>query len=72
MLANDHAPPHFQAVYGDYEIAVTIREAVVTGRFSGRALRMVLEWRELHESESLENWSRLREGQPPREVPPLV
>jgi hypothetical protein len=72
MLANDHASPHFHTVYGDYEIAVTIRDAVVTGRFPGRALRMVLEWREPHERESLENWSRLREGQPPREVPPLA
>jgi hypothetical protein len=72
MLANDHAPPHFHASYGDYEIGVTIREGIVTGRFPGRALRMVLEWRDLHEVGLLENWERLRRGEAPAEIPPLV
>lgn len=72
MLANEHAPPHFHAQYGDYEISVTIRDAVVSGRFPGRALRLVLEWRDAHEAELLENWDRLQAGQAPRPIPPLV
>ena len=72
MLANDHAPPHFHASYGDYEVSVTIRDGVVTGTFPGRALRMVLEWRDLHVGELLENWELLRNGEPPHDVPPLV
>jgi hypothetical protein len=72
MLANDYAPPHFHASYGDYEVSVTIRDGIVTGRFPGRALRMVLEWRDLHEAELLERWDCLRRGEAPAEIPPLV
>jgi hypothetical protein len=72
MLANDHLPPHVRANYGEYEVTVTIRDGVVTGRFPARALRMVLEWRDLHEAELLENWDRLRAGELPREIAPLV
>ena len=71
MLANEHAPPHFHAVYGEYEVTVTIDGGVVTGRFPGRALRHVLEWRDLHEAELAANWERLRAGQPPRPISPL-
>lgn len=72
MLANEHAPPHFHAVYGDYEVTVTIDEGVVTGRFPGRPLRLVLEWRDLHHAELATNWQRLRAGQPPHPIPPLT
>jgi hypothetical protein len=43
MFYRDHAPAHFHAMYGDYEITVTIETGVVTGRFPRRALRHVLE-----------------------------
>jgi hypothetical protein len=68
MLANDHAPPHFHAEYGEYAVAVTIRDA---GRFPGRALRLVLEWRELHQDQLLANWDRLRRSEPPQPIEPL-
>jgi hypothetical protein len=71
MLANDHAPPHFHAQYGEYEVTVTIREGVVAGRFPGRALRLVLEWRDLHQDQLLANWDRLRAGEPPQAIEPL-
>ena len=31
ILANEHAPPHFHAVYGGDEISVSIRDGIVTG-----------------------------------------
>jgi Domain of unknown function (DUF4160)/Protein of unknown function (DUF2442) len=71
MLANEQLPPHFHAIYGEYEVTVTIEEGVVTGRFPGRPLRLVLEWRDLHQAELIDNWRRLRAGQPPHPVPPL-
>jgi hypothetical protein len=72
MLANDHAPPHFHAAYGDYEISITIRDGIVTGQFPVRALRLVLEWRDLHEPALVANWDRLRRGEQPVEIAPLV
>ena len=71
MLANDHAPPHFHAYYAEYEVTITIRDGVVTGSFPGRALRLVLEWRDLHQSELMANWERLVAGQPPQPIVPL-
>jgi len=48
MFYKDHAPPHFHAMYGDYEITVEIESGVINGRFPKRALRHVIEWHELH------------------------
>lgn len=71
MLYNEHEPPHFHAYYGEYEVSVEIRTGDVTGRFSKRALRMVLEWQELHQDELLSNWGRLRNGLTPLDIVPL-
>jgi len=72
MLAKDHAPPHFHASYGEYETTITIRDGLVAGRFPGRALRLVLEWHEMHRDELLDNWHRLRDGRPAMPIDPLV
>ena len=72
MLANDHAPPHFHAEYGEYEVTISIREGIVTGRFPARALRFVLEWRDLHQDALLANWERLRAGELPTPIEPLA
>jgi hypothetical protein len=71
MLANEHAPPHFHAVYGEHDISVTIRDGVATGDFPGRARRLVLEWRRQHEQELMANWELLRTGQAPQPIAPL-
>jgi len=71
MLANEHAPPHFRATYGEYQVSVTIHDGIITGRFPARALRLVAEWSELHRDELLENWSRLRNGDAPEPIAPL-
>jgi hypothetical protein len=71
MLYDDHEPPHFHARYGDDVVTVAIADGRVTGAFPKRALRMVLEWQELHADELLENWRRLKEGEAPRRIAPL-
>jgi hypothetical protein len=43
MFYRDHAPPHFHAEYGAYEITVEIETGIVEGKFPKRALRAVLE-----------------------------
>jgi len=72
MLANEHAPAHFHATYGEYDVSVTIHDGVATGRFPTRALRLVTEWAELRRDELLENWQRLREGRSPERIAPLT
>ncbi len=71
MFYRDHVPPHFHATYGEYEVTVDIETGVVHGRFPKRALRLVLEWLDLHKDDLLENWHRARERRPLLDIEPL-
>lgn len=70
MYWDDHAPPHFHAFYGEFEITVTI-EGVVRGEFPKRALRAVLEWLDLHKDDLLENWRLAQANSPLNSIDPL-
>lgn len=71
MFADEHAPPHFHAIYGGYEIIVEIKTRIVQGKFPPRSLRAVLEWAELHERELMRNWELLQGNQSPEKIEPL-
>ena len=61
MFYNDHSPPHLHASYGEYDIAVSIRDGTVLwGSLPRRALSHVEEWRQAHLAELEENWERAR------------
>src|SRR5574338_593414 len=66
ILYRDHDPPHFHATYGEFEITVTIRDGVATGKVPPRALAHVREWLELQRRELLANWKLARLGRPLR------
>ena len=71
MFYKDHAPPHFHAVYGDFEVKVEIQTGVVEGHFPPRALRHVLEWLDLHKDELLQDWQLARDELPLKKISPL-
>lgn len=71
MYWSEHNPPHFHAVYGDYEVIVTISGGVVRGEFPKRALRAVLDWLDLHQAELLENWQLAQQDKPLNSIEPL-
>jgi hypothetical protein len=71
IFFKDHAPPHFHAGYGDYEISVDIHTGVVEGKFPKRALKAVLEWYDLHREELLVDWKLAAEGKLPNKIEPL-
>ena len=71
IFPREHPPPHFHAVYGDYQVTVDIKTGVVNGEFPRRALKHVLEWFELHQDELLEAWNLIQDGHPPRKIEPL-
>lgn len=71
MYWSEHNPPHFHAVYGDYEITVTIDGGIVKGTFPKRALRAVLEWLDMHEGELQENWLLAQSDKQPKPIQPL-
>ena len=60
----DHAPAHFHAWYGDFKVIVSIKDGVVKGEMPGRALKMILEWLEIHREELLSNWRKAQNGMP--------
>ena len=48
-----------------------IEAATVYGHFPPRALRLVLQWMNLHTAELLEDWQLARQGQPLKRIAPL-
>jgi hypothetical protein len=71
MFYREHGPPHFHASYGDFDVEVSIRDGVVTGQFPKRALRLVLEWYDLHRDELLEDWELAAQRKPLKRIPAL-
>ena len=71
MFYREHGVPHFHAVYGEHEISVEVETVTVHCDFPSRALKLVLEWANLHKPELLENWQLARQGQPLKRIAPL-
>jgi len=72
IFYDDHAPPHFHATYGEYELVVRIQPILIlAGEAPARVRSMVLEWTALHQQELLDNWQRCRDGQAPLPIDPL-
>lgn len=71
IFPREHPPAHFHAVYGEYTITVEIEGGIVHGDFPKRALRLVLEWLDLHRDELLADWELVQSGRPARKIAPL-
>ncbi|HOB72019.1 MAG TPA: DUF4160 domain-containing protein [bacterium] len=71
MNFKDHNPPHFHAMYGDYQIIVEINTGVVEGKFPKRALSLLMEWYEIHREELLKNWETLKNKGSYEKITPL-
>ena len=72
MFWNDHAPPHFHALYGEHEAVITITtREFIRGKLPPRAQKMVIEWAEQHQDALMENWEICRQHQMPKTIAPL-
>ena len=72
MFWDEHAPPHFHALYGEYEALVDIRTMeVLRGSLPRRAMALVLEWANEHRTELIEDWELCTQKQLPRKIAPL-
>lgn len=73
MFYRDHNPPHFHAVYGDYEAIIDIeRNEIIGGFLPPRVLGLVTEWTALHQMDLMDNWERARNQEMLHEIDPLV
>jgi hypothetical protein len=72
MYYRDHDPPHFHAVYGEYQAQIVIETLEpLLGELPARALRLVREWAALHRAELATNWEKARARVPLDTIAPL-
>jgi len=72
MYYRDHPPPHFHAIYGEFEAEIVIASgAIGDGRLPRRAQSLVLDWIELHRDELRGNCDRAQQSQPLNPIDPL-
>jgi hypothetical protein len=66
------APPHFHALYAEFEALIDIRTLeVIRGKLPRRALVLVLEWAAQHRDELMEDWNLCETKQQPKKIAPL-
>lgn len=72
MYWDEHAPPHFHAIYGEFKATVDIhRLAISEGDLPRRASSLVLDWAELHQAALLVDWDLCQTKQQPNPIAPL-
>ncbi len=73
MFFDDHSPPHFHVQYGEYKAIIAIESMeVLKGHLPRRALELVLDWTELHQTELMEDWNLCQLHEKPASIPPLL
>ena len=66
---SEHNPPHIHALYGEYMSEINIATGkVLEGDLPNKALKLVLEWLDLHRGELMKIW----DTQEFKKLPPLV
>ena len=71
MFYREHNPPHFHVKYQEYDAVIDINDEIIHGVLPRRALRLVLEWMDLHKDELLVNWRLMEERKPLNKIDPL-
>ena len=73
MFYRDHNPPHFHAMYAEYEGLIDINKLeLLRGKLPPRGLGLVIEWTALHQKELNENWERAKRQESLKPVEPIV
>ncbi|MFK0731436.1 MAG: DUF4160 domain-containing protein [Gloeotrichia echinulata GP01] len=58
LFFGDHPPPHFHAIYGEYNALVSIESLeIIEGDLPSRAQKLVLEWATLYQQDILQIWN---------------
>lgn len=73
MFYRDHNPPHFHAVYADFEGIIDIeKNEIIGGYLPSRVLAIVSEWTAIHQNELMDNWERAMQQESLKDIAPLV
>jgi hypothetical protein len=72
MYYNEHNPPHFHALYGDFRAEIDIRTLkILNGDLPNRAKSLIKEWAEVHNNELMEDWNLARQKEELKGIEPL-
>ena len=72
IFYREHQPPHFHAVYGEYEGLIAIDTlAVLSGHLPPRALGLAIEWATIHQEELKKVWRQAMGHQELSKIEPL-
>lgn len=72
MYWQDHAPPHFDAIYGEFEAQIDIATLeIINGSLPATALKLVKEWGAQHQVELMNDWTKAQKNQRPDKIEPL-
>ena len=71
MYYHEHAPPHFHAFYGEYEVVIDIHSGKpIKGKFPRRELQRVERWCKIHKDQLLMNWDLAQNAEQLKEIEP--
>lgn len=63
LYFDDHLPPHFHAIYGEFEVLLTIPTLTTyAGKIPSRQLKKVKQWAAIHIAQLQEIWDQLSGG----------
>ena len=72
MYFADHNPPHFHAIYAEYEALIRIDDGMaIRGELPRTAARLVEQWRQLHQTELIANWELAQQPSALTSIEPL-
>ncbi len=72
MYYRDHPPPHFHAIYGEFDAEFSISTAeIVQGELPRTARQLVEQWASLRRLELQHDWDLARAGEPLEWIDPL-
>jgi hypothetical protein len=72
MYFNEHNPPHFHAIYGQFEAEVLVETGeVLKGKLPPRALSLVKEWAGKYKEQLNQDWEHARKHEELKLIPGL-
>ena len=72
IFYREHQPPHFHAVYGEYEASIGIGSAALLyGHLPPRVLGLVVEWATIHQIKLRQVWEQAVRHQRLDKIAPL-
>lgn len=60
MYYNDHKPPHFHALYGEYKAIFNFEGELIDGDMPNNQIKLITAWTVIHKDELYANWELAR------------